>query len=158
MSFVDWQPSTDIALNESATPARRIRWSVSGSASASVVSTASIVAMSGASMAAPLAMPPTRKPSPDTSVSLRTVSVVMIACAALLPPSGRSDATRRGMPDSMGSIGSGMPMRPVEHTRTLSARQPRCSAASSVIRSASRRPGSPVAALALPLFSTTAQA
>jgi hypothetical protein len=71
------------------------------------VSTASIVAMSGASMAAPLAMPPTTKPSPGTTVSLRRVSVVMIASAAALPWAGSPlrAAARAGMPDRRAAMG-----------------------------------------------------
>ena len=41
-----------------------------------------MVAMSGASMAAPLAMAPTVKPGPSTRASLRIPSVVMMAVAA----------------------------------------------------------------------------
>ncbi len=44
--------------------------------------------MLGASMAAPLAMPPTVNPSPTTTTSLGTVSVVMIARAASAADSG----------------------------------------------------------------------
>ena len=58
----------------------------------------------------------------------------------------------------MGSMGSGTPISPVEHTTTSSAAHPRLSALSSHIRRASRRPGSPVAALAFPELSTTAAA
>ena len=68
------------------------------------------------------------------------------------------DATRFGMPPAMGSIGSGMPIRPVEQTRTCSAGTPRPAAASAHISSASARPRRPVAALALPLLTTTADA
>ena len=57
------------------------------STTASVVHTASIVAMLGASIAAPLAMPPTLNPWPATTTSLGTVSVVMMARAALVPAS-----------------------------------------------------------------------
>ena len=47
-----------------------------------------MVAMFGASMAAPLAMAPTVKPSARTSASLGTVSVVMMARAAAAADSG----------------------------------------------------------------------
>ena len=55
-----------------------------GSIAASVVTTASIVAMAGASIAAPFAIPPTTAGVPATlaTASLRTVSVVRIASAA----------------------------------------------------------------------------
>ena len=62
------------------------------------------------------------------------------------------------MPDSTGAIGIGIPMRPVEHTSTSVVAQPTASAVSSHMRSASARPCSPVAALALPELSTTAAA
>ena len=67
-------------------------------------------------------------------------------------------ATSRGMPDSIGSIGSGIPMRPVEHTSTSSAGTPSPSAVSRHMVAASARPRSPVAALALPLDTSTAAA
>ena len=105
VSFVDVQPSVIRMLKLDATPARRTRWSTAGSAAASVVSTASIVAMFGASMAAPLAMPPTTKPGRCTTTSLATVSVVMMARAASWPPSGVRPAARAGMPPSTTSIG-----------------------------------------------------
>src|SRR5918993_287354 len=53
VSLVDVQPSTVTALKLSATPACRMRSSVDGSTSASVVRTASMVARLGASIAAP---------------------------------------------------------------------------------------------------------
>ena len=55
-----------------------------------MTSTASMVAMLGSSMAAPLAMPPTVKSSPAMSTCLDTVSVVMMASAAWGPPSAAS--------------------------------------------------------------------
>jgi hypothetical protein len=51
-----------------------------------------------------------------------------------------------------------MPISPVEHTSTSSAATPRPSAVSEHMRSASLRPGSPVAAFAFPEFNTTADA
>ena len=82
VSLVDVQPSTVMALKETPTAALSAAARRSGSTAASVVQSASMVAMSGASMAAPLAMPPTVKPSPCTTTSLGTVSVVMMARAA----------------------------------------------------------------------------
>jgi hypothetical protein len=106
--LVEVQPSTVTALKLSATPACSAVRSAAGSTAASVVSTASIVAMLGASIAAPLAMPPTTNPSPHTMVSLRRVSVVMIASAAAMPwagPAPRAAATA-GMPAASASMGS----------------------------------------------------
>ena len=82
VSLVDVDPSTVIVLNEAATASVRALCNVGASTAASVVQSASIVAMLGASMAAPLAMPPTVKPSPATTTSFGTVSVVMMARAA----------------------------------------------------------------------------
>jgi hypothetical protein len=59
VSLVDVHPSTVIEPNEPDTDDASAEWSTAGSTSASVVRTASIVAMSGASIAAPLAIPPT---------------------------------------------------------------------------------------------------
>ena len=64
------------------------------STSASVVRTTSIVASAGASMPAPLAMPPTTNPSPCATACFGTVSVVMIASAATAPPSPESGGVR----------------------------------------------------------------
>ena len=50
MSFVDWQPSTSSALNDSATPTSSAACNSAGVASASVVSTASMVAIDGVKM------------------------------------------------------------------------------------------------------------
>ena len=139
--------------------------SVLGSTAASVVSTASIVAIAGDSIAAPLAMPPMVATTPCATstrctVSLRTVSVVSMAVAAASPPaaSALSAVASFGIPDSTGSIGIGIPISPVEQTSTSRGAQPSDSAVSSAMRSASRRPASPVAALALPELSTTAAA
>ena len=82
VSLVDWQPSESSRSNDCAVAARRAASAVAASTSASVVMTTSIVASAGASMPAPLAMPPTVQPSPWATASLDTVSVVMIAVAA----------------------------------------------------------------------------
>ena len=160
MSFVEVQPSTDIALKLSSTPARSADRSRSAGTSASVVSTASIVAMFGASIAAPLAMPPTMKPGPPMTVSLRPVSVVRIACAAAVPLAALPlrPATRSMAPIRITPIGRVKPMSPVEHTSTSSGRHPSWAATRAHISSASSRPCWPVAALAHPLLSTTAAA
>ena len=79
---MDVQPSTVISLNECLTALPSAAFSTCGDEVASVVSMASIVAMFGESIAAPLAMPPTTKPSGSTRTSLILVSVVRIAFAA----------------------------------------------------------------------------
>ena len=158
VSLVDWAPSTVSRLKLPATAARRMSCNSAGSAAASVVSTASIVAMFGSSIAAPLAMPPTVKPPPSTVTSLGTVSVVIMALAASPPPRACRAATTRGMPAAMTSIGNSKPIRPVEHTSTWSLSQPSDSALSAHMRWASASPCCPVAALALPLLRMTATA
>ena len=162
VSFVLVQPSIDSSWNEASAAATNISCSASESTAASVVSAASMVAIEGASIAAPFAMPPTVTFVPSASstrsrASLRTVSVVRMASAAR-SPCAPSVSASSGMPASMGAMGSGTPMRPVEHTSTSSGAHPRLSAVSSHIRRASRRPFSPVAALAFPELSTTAAA
>ncbi len=124
-----------------------------------------MVAIAGASIAAPLAMPPTVKLVPpagsaDAIASLRTVSVVSIASAAACPDasSDPSTAATFGMPASSAAIGNGMPIRPVEQTNTSAVSHPSAAAVISHMRRASARPGSPVAAFALPELNTTAAA
>ena len=155
VSFVERQPSTERQSNVSATARASARPRSGGSTPASVVRTASIVAIAGESIAAPFAIPPTVAPPVRATASFASVSVVMIARAAAAPPSGASCPHSFGMPTSSTSIGIGMPMRPVEHTSTSSVARPRPWAVSSHMRAALRRPGSPVAALALPELSTT---
>ena len=107
--------------------------------------TASIVAIAGASIAAPLAMPPTERRavarSASASASLRTVSVVSIAVPRRPPRAvgAQRRAHSFGMPDSTGAIGIGMPMRPVEHTSTSSVATPSPSAGELAHAAARRR-------------------
>ena len=70
MSLVLVQSSTMRLLNESATARVSIVRSVLGSTAASVVSTASIVAIAGDSIAAPLAMPPMVATTPCADLDL----------------------------------------------------------------------------------------
>ena len=88
---------------------------------ASVVMTASIVAMLGAIMPLPLAMPPTvmRRPpiSSDGAVCFANVSVVMIARRRHRRRSGcRAPGPPRGSRAMSLSTGSGTPITPVEET------------------------------------------
>ena len=115
-----------------------------------------MVAMFGDSIAAPFAMPPTTKPSPSITTCLAWVSVVMIALAAASPPSVDRAATSAGTAAVMTSIGMGIPMSPVEHTRICSGATPSSDATAAHMASASSMPGAPVAALALPLLRMTA--
>ena len=63
VSLVDMQPSESVRLNVTFTASSSAHCRASEESSASVVSTTSIVASPGASMPAPLAMPPTVHPS-----------------------------------------------------------------------------------------------
>jgi hypothetical protein len=86
MSFVDVSMSTVTRLKVNSTACRRAVSHAPLVRGASVVMTASIVAIFGAIMPLPLAMPPTvmRRPSTssDSAVCFAKVSVVMIAVAA----------------------------------------------------------------------------
>ena len=101
--------------------------------------------MFGASMAAPLAMPPTVNPSPATTTSLGTVSVVMMALAASAADSGRPvrAITIGSISGMTWSMGNGMPMRPVWQIRISSAVAPMSPATAVHSRSAASRPGHP---------------
>src|SRR5690606_22277863 len=132
----------------------------------SVVMTHSMVAMPGASMPAPLAMPPMLQPAPPTAAAstttvLGTVSVVMMATAASWPPASDSAAAAASTPLSSVSMGSRTPMRPVEHTPTSPAETSRpwawrAAATCSAVLCASWKPAAPVAAFAPPELRTTA--
>ena len=125
------------------------------------MSTASIVAMFGESIAAPFAMPPTTNPSPSTTTSFVTVSVVRIALAASAACLGRRAAPvderwQRRLDPLDGEPGPDR-SRSSRRGRARGARQaPELRARRCARRRA--RPSAPVAALAHPLFSTTAAA
>ncbi len=84
-----------------------------------------MVASCGASIPAPLAIPPTDQPLPSTTTCLGTESVVMIAFAASAPPSPESRPTTASTPSSRFWRGLVSPIRPVEQTTTSTAPQPR---------------------------------
>jgi hypothetical protein len=88
VSFVDMHPSVS-RRSKLWFVAARSAWSRAGwSTFASVVMTTSMVASPGASMPAPLAMPPIVYPAGDSRLAVfATVSVVMIASAASCPAS-----------------------------------------------------------------------
>ena len=116
-----------------------------------------MVASPGASMPAPLAMPPTMKPAPTATACLGTVSVVMIARAASSPPAdgeqrhGGVDAGQQRGP-SAAARRSGRSSRPRRRRRRRPAPSPTYSAVAWV----SWKPAGPVQALAPPELSTTA--
>ena len=81
----------------------------------------------------------------------------MIACAASSPPSSESDATASSIPFLTVSIGSWVPIRPVEETTTSFELMPSLLAASTQVASAFEIPVSPVQAFALPELMTAAR-
>ena len=85
------------------------------------------------------------------------LAVVMIACAASSPPSSESDATASSIPFLTVSIGSWVPIRPVEETTTSFELMPSLLAASTQVASAFEMPVSPVQAFALPELMTAAR-
>ena len=105
-----------------------------------------MVASWGASMPAPLAIPPMDQlpPGPSTTTCLLTLSVVMIASAAAVPPSGESAARQPSTPSSRFSRGLVRPISPVEQTTTSTAPMPRPSATRSATACVVAKPSLPV--------------
>ncbi len=97
-----------------------------------------MVAMFGAIMPQPFAIPPSVKVEPLIRTSLVLWSVVRIPRAASCPPSTESFLASFGVADRIGSIGNGVPMIPVEQTSTCCASTPSASAALAPMVSASR--------------------
>ena len=95
VSLVDMQPSESSRSKLTRVAARSAVSRSAAGTTASVVSTTSIVASWGASMPAPLAIPPIDQPAPSTTTCLLTESVVMIASAASWPPSADERGVRR---------------------------------------------------------------
>ena len=128
---------------------------------ASVATKASIVAMFGAIMPAPLAMPVMVMGTPSISARrdapFGTVSVVMIARAAANHACSASAARHSGSAATILSTGSGSMMTPVEKGSTASGAQPTSFATAAHVARASARPRSPVPALALPALTTSAR-
>ena len=111
MSFVDVSPSMLIMLKLPSMSSERARSSMEGEIAASVVMNTSIVAMFGCIIPLPLAQPPMRQRVSPTensyAVSLRRVSVVMIASAAREPPSGLRPDMSSGIARTMTPGSSG---------------------------------------------------
>lgn len=152
MSLVLRSLSTTTRLKLSSTAGRKAASRSAGATAASVATKASIVAIRGSIMPDPLAMPPMaiRRPSASkaTAACLGTVSVVMMAVAASAPPSGERAAAARRAPLAIASIGTRMPMIPVELTSTSSSAMPSVAATSRDMTRASSMPAWPVQALA----------
>ena len=94
--------------------------------------------------------------STSSESSFSNASVVAIARQKARSPSGASSPRAARIAFIMPSIGIGTPITPVEATATRSSRTPAAIAAAPCIRAASSSPRLPVAAFALPEFTTTA--
>ena len=147
MSFVLVQPSISSWLNDSSTASSSTWWSTRGWTAASVVMTASIVAIAGASIAAPLAIPPTVTAAPVPELEAGDGLLAHgVGGEDRVGGGVRSFVVRHAAParasgcptSTAAPSASGMPMSPVEHTRTSSGAQPRPAAVSSHMRRASR--------------------
>jgi hypothetical protein len=156
--LVEVSPSTVIRLNEPPTASIKQDCNKSLSSPASVTTNASMVAISGRIIPAPLATPVTVTVCPSTSscreAPLGTVSVVMIPYAASTQPSSDKRAQAPGKPALILSTGSDSPITPVENGNTASGEHPALAASRVQHSRASRRPCSPVPALALPVFTS----
>lgn len=156
MSLVLVCPSILMQLKLLFTACRRIDDASSDVRDASVITMASIVAMLGAIIAAPFAVPVTVTLCPLISTvrlaSLCTVSVVIMPRAAETNESvvSLSFSTIGPMPAASFSRGRKCPMTPVEQTRKSDSSQPILFAASAVIQRASSIPRCPVHAFAFP--------
>ena len=121
-----------------------------------------MVAMSGAIMPAPLAMPLiVTLALPSFTVAVATfgkVSVVMIALAAPIhSPGAACSASVPSTPLNL-VASSGSPITPVEARNTSLGLQPTALAAIDAVSAVACRPVLPVKALALPEFTTSARA
>lgn len=117
--------------------------------------------MFGLIIPAPLLMPVsvTVWPSIVTwrDAAFGSVSVVMIACAASYQFAALRFASAAGSPAFRRSIGSGSRITPVENGSTCAASRPARRASSAQVSRVFARPGSPVPAFALPVFTTSAR-
>ena len=162
MSDVDVSLSMVSALNVSSTPLLSSDCSTADDSGASVNTNDSMVAMSGAIMPAPLAMPlMVTLALPSLTVAVATfgkVSVVMIARAALIQSAGA--ALSASVPSTPSNLvaSSGSPITPVEARNTSSGLHPTALAAIDAVNAVACRPVLPVKALALPEFTTSARA
>ena len=139
--MVEVSPSTEIILNVSFTSALTARCSSSLDMAASVVTKASMVHILGWIMPEPLHMPPMVTVFPPsstwTAISLCTVSVVIMAFAAAVPFSAPAPfaSFKSEMPFFSRSMGSCMPMTPVDATSTAFSGTPKTFAASFAVSS-----------------------
>jgi len=154
-------PSIVTALKLSATPSESSFCKTRDETGASVKTNDSMVAMSGAIMPAPLAMPlMVTVPLPMLAVAVATlgkVSVVMIALAASFQNFPVAAVTSPSITPSNALALSGSPITPVEARNTSFGLQPIARAAISAVNLQASRPVFPVKALALPELTTSAR-
>ncbi len=155
-------PSIVTALKVSVTPCLSRPCKTFGAIAASVKTKESMVAMSGAIMPAPLAMPQMVTAVPPSraiaAAPLGNVSVVMIALAASCQAPVSASAISWSITVSNFAASSGSPMTPVEARKTSAGLQPAAMAAISAVSLVASRPDLPVKALALPELTTSARA
>ena len=161
VSEVEVSPSIVTALKLSFTPSLRSFCSTAAETGASVKTNDSMVAMSGAIIPAPLAMPlMVTAALPMLVLAVATfgnVSVVMIALAASCQNSSLPAATIPSITPSNAVALSGSPITPVEARKTSFGLQPIARAAISAVNLQACRPVLPVKALALPELTTSAR-
>ena len=161
LSLVEVSPSIVMRLNDSRASSVTSSRNNGPAIGASVATKPSNVAMLGAIMPAPLAIPVTVMGTPSTTMRrdapFGTVSVVMMARTPRYQPSSWSALLQRASPALTRSTGSGSMMTPVEKGSTSCTAQPTRPAAVAQTLRASASPRSPVQALALPAFTTSAR-
>src|SRR6478735_9122134 len=162
VSDVEVSLSMVTALNVSSTPVLSSDCSTADDNGASVNTNDSMVAMSGAIIPAPLAMPlMVTLVLPSFTVAVATfgkVSVVMIALAAHIQSSGAAlPASVASTPSNL-VASSGSPITPVDARNISLVLQPTALAAIDAVSVVDCRPVLPVNALALPEFTTKARA
>src|SRR3990170_6303405 len=159
VSFVLVSPSTVIILNDLSADSFSAIFKSLGEIAISVVIKDSIVASLGYIIPEPFAIPPILIDSLpylySTAATFETISVVIIASAASIPPVLLNFLTRAGIPFLIFSIGRESPITPVDATRIFSGDIPRVLAVRSTISSACLYPVLPIHAFALPLFTIT---
>jgi hypothetical protein len=162
VSLVEVSLSTVVQLKLRFTPRLSMSCSSAGGICASVAMKHSIVAMSGAIMPLPLAMPVMRTGVPPMSATrveaFGKVSVVMMPRAASSHASGRTLVCRAGNAATSFSCGKTSPITPVLATNTSCGEQSSSPATAFAVAATASAPARPVNTLALPAFTTTARA
>ena len=162
MSEVEVSPSTVTALKVSATPALSSPCRAAALSGASVNTNDSMVAMSGAIMPAPLAIPlMTTVADPSFAVAVATFGKRVGRHDRLggIDPDVRLRAAHEP-PITLANFvaGKGSPMTPVDASRTSLVLHLAASAASLAVKAVAARPVRPVKALALLELTTRARA